>query len=144
MDEKSFSDKDIERGKKYFWDYIKHTNEVFLYRANVFLLAETILFAGFLSSVGSIDNSNITWVLFTFSSIIINLIWVHTSYKLLFISQKNAKKQLYERSSMFYDPFYSLARDKRKSFISSSLLLGIFLPILFIVAWLSITLILVF
>ena len=98
MNDENLSGKDIERGKKYFWDYIKHTNEVFLYRANVFLLAETILFAGFISITGNTINSNITWVLFIFS-IVINIIWIHTSYKLLFISQKNAKEQLYKKTS---------------------------------------------
>ena len=134
-----FNKDEIKYAKKYFWDYIIHLDEIFLYRVNAFLLVETIFFAGFLTTLQShySKSNEIVLVLF-FISFFVNIIWIYTSYKTLYITKENVKKKLYEKDSIFYDPLYSLAREERKSFFSSGFLLGIILQISFIIAWFTI------
>ena len=142
LEKYEFNKDEIKHAKKYFWDYIKHLDEIFLYRANVFLLVETIFFAGFLTTLEShYEKSNEIILVLFFITFFVNIIWIYTTYKTLYIVKENVKKKLYKKDSIFYDPLYSFARQERKSFLSSGFLLGIGLPILFIISWLAIIII---
>lgn len=140
-DEGTLSEYDVKHGQKYLYDYIKHSNQLFTHRINILLLVETILFVVFIATIEKAGYIP-TMLILLLITVIINIVWLYINYKLIYISVENSKNLLINKNSIFYDPVYLIITEKTKSFSSGDKLL-VFLPLLFLLAWVDIVLTLI-
>ncbi len=126
------------RGSDYYYDYVKHHNMMLLSINNNFLVAQSIFFASYFVFISSIetDLGAKIIVLFLLASII-DLIWLLVNAKLIYTSLGHAKRKLCEKNEESYLKEYAENSSERNHWPRNNVLLGIFLPFVFLVSWVA-------
>jgi hypothetical protein len=117
----------LDNESNFYWEWILHEDHIFTNRGNFFVVAEAMLFSslnGFTSMI-SIEKVAICML-----GIFLSLIWFWVSAISIYITQKEIKRKLGE-----IEPRWNEIRIKRRKWGKAHFLIGILLPLGFIVVW---------
>jgi len=130
---------DPERGdqmdeKRFYWDWLKHENNIFANRSSFFLLAESALFA-IIATKSPTTFIAPKWLLYT--GLAITVIWLVVNIKHVFITHAMIAKKL----KGFKDhphPWHKTQNERTYKWppiFRSHVLIGIYLPLIFLFLW---------
>ena len=115
----------------FYWDWLKHENNILANRGNFFLIAETALFA-IIATKPSTAFIAPAWLLYT-KGLLITFVWLFVNIKHIYGTHQLIAKKM----KSFKDHSWSKTQEERieKWPWSNHKLIGIFLPSLFLLLW---------
>ncbi len=113
----------------YYWDWLKHEDNLFTNRNNILLVAESMTFAA-VATVQAADASTTHSVLLVIAGLFITLIWLLASWKHLLSTDPPLKKKLREADPRRKE--FDIARNK---WWSNHWLIGFILPLGLLIVW---------
>ncbi|WP_281558198.1 hypothetical protein [Thalassomonas sp. RHCl1] len=114
--------------KEFYWDWHKHEDTLFTARGNFFLITESVFLIGMIRLVAA-DISFLSFILFLLLDsvgITISIIWICSSYKQIFITERLIKNKL-----KLLEPKWSKISALGAKQVKVHNLIGIVLPIVF-------------
>ena len=125
-----------DEAKAYFYfDWLKHESKIFTDRLYFFIVAEAMLVvaAATIINGGLPSNEYFVFILVCSIGLIVTVLWGYIAVVHLFLTVNPIKKKLREVL-----PEYANLVERRKRFVSTHLVIGLFLPILLAIAWILI------
>lgn len=115
--------------RDFYFEWLKHEDNLFSNRSNFFILSESMLFA----AVGFFFSENLSSIglLIPFTGIFISSVWIFISCKHLFTTERYVKEKLKEKEHRWKE-ISDRIKDKYPAVHE---LIGIYLPIGFIIVW---------
>lgn len=112
---------------EYLWEKLKHEDTLFSNRANFFLVAQSLLFA----SIVVFHTDSKFKIIDTSLGIIIAMIWFYCSFRNIAV-QENIKDEMNT-----HKPPVEI-KEITPSWLSTHILMGMVMPIIFLISWLFI------
>ena len=115
---------------EFFWDWVKHEDNIFTNRGSFFLLGETMLMAAVAALLAASKPVPRTWmIVIQGSGIFISTVWLYVSAFHVAVTQKRLKTKLADADSR------SVGLTAHPWRIHSHLLMGIVLPAGVLIVW---------
>jgi small-conductance mechanosensitive channel len=115
------------------WQYKMHEEDIFYQRLNFFLVAESMLFVAYTTLFASPRSIfSVIIVLSTLGSIL-TLVWIYVSSR-----QLNVMRQIAKESQEAVNVYARIREERSKWPVSSTKLLAYFVPLVVLLAWLTI------
>jgi len=117
--------------KDYYWDWLKHEDNLFTNRNNFFLIAEAMLIAAVAALSDSVlQNSQPSVLLLCLAGLFVSVIWVFANLKHLVATEPKIKEKLHatELRRKEFD-------ERRSKWWSNHWLIGMVLPLGLVLVW---------
>ncbi len=120
----------LERRADRLWEWILHEDNLFLSRGNFFLVAESMLFAGFATLVVTESVRQIFIFVFGIVGILCSVVWIYLAWAQINLTMNPIKSKLRE-----FFPDYARVTKRRGKFPSTNFVLGVLFPFALLIAW---------
>jgi hypothetical protein len=118
---------------EFYWDWVKHEDNLFTTRSNFFMVAESILFAGVKLGPNTAGAFSV-FILYLFG-VVVSSIWIWTCYIQGKGTVSNIKKHLRD-----IEPRYANICNDRQIYAPVHKLMGFVLPLCFMGVWIVLSL----
>ena len=114
---------------EFLWDWLKHENNIFANRGSFFLIAESALFA--IIATKSSTTTLAAQCVLCVTGLLITLLWLLVNIKHVLGTHRLIEKKLKDKGH----PWSKIQKERTKWPWPNHILLGIALPVLFLVLW---------
>ena len=113
------------------WSWGLHEDNIFVNRSSFFMVAHSMLFAGFAQLVAGNTPKSIYILVFCFLGIFFSAVWIYVSYVQIYITMNPLKKFLKDTDNDYLD----MLEQRKKRGPSVSFVFGILCPVVIGIAW---------
>lgn len=119
-----------EDDRRFYWDWVKHEDILFVYRGTVFVVGESMLFTGAATLLAA--RLRFAYAVFCGLGLISTAIWLWVNYLQQFRTHRPIKSLL----AVTEHHWLQVAAARQHQLIGPHTLMGLVLPVVIIIAWL--------
>lgn len=120
----------LERRVDRLWEWALHEDNLFISRANFFLVAESMLFAAFATLIASPSVKTLFILVFGVIGLVSSVVWIYLAWAQINLTMNPIKAKL--RKLL---PDYAGVTTLRRRFPPTNFVLGVAFPVTLLVVW---------